>query len=365
MKQLPVKHPTKSPLKPLMTAERLFLIAHAVSMAFGLAGLLLVLPNPQFIATLTPAGQALFGWGMTTGGVAYIVLGAVALSIYAYRNLGAWRWLAFLLPSFCLSLSSELLGTSTGFPFGHYQYLSGLGYKVAGLVPFTIPLSWFYMGLVSYLIADAGLNGRHNFAKANAGINFVRRIGGIALGSLLLTAWDLVLDPAMSQTEFPFWQFQEPGVFFGMPYRNLAGWMGTGALFMAVAAFLWRRNPPVLKRSQLTVPIVTYLINFAFGAIITLNAGFTVPIALGLSLGVVPVFLLWYFALPADSLSTEVKDATGVASIAPVPVVSVPSASASITPDPWQDLVSEPTVDAASVVAGDRSGTPLEVSSKS
>lgn len=360
MKQLPVEHPTQ----PLITAERLFLIAHAVSMAFGLAGLLLVLPNPQFIATLSPAGQALFGWGMTTGGVAYIVLGAIALSIYAYRNLGAWRWLSFLLPSFCLSLTSELLGTSTGFPFGHYQYLSGLGYKVAGLVPFTIPLSWFYMGLVSYLIADAGLNGRHNFAKAGAWINALRRISGIALGALLLTAWDLVLDPAMSQTAFPFWQFQELGVFFGMPYRNLAGWMGTGALFMAVSAFLWRRNPPVLNRSQLSVPIATYLINFAFGATITFNAGFSVPVVLGFALGVLPVFLLWYCALPA-----EVKDTTEIApiasgSVASGSVASIPIASAPVTPDPWQDLVSDPTSDAAPVVMAERLGTPLEVSSK-
>ena len=62
-----------------------------------------------------------------------------------------------MLPSVLISLTSELLGTSTGFPFGHYSYLSGLGYKIAGLVPFTIPLSWFYVGCVSYLLARAGL----------------------------------------------------------------------------------------------------------------------------------------------------------------------------------------------------------------
>ena len=44
--------------------ERFCLAGHVVAMAFGLAGLLLVLPHPEFIATLPPIGQRLFGWSM-------------------------------------------------------------------------------------------------------------------------------------------------------------------------------------------------------------------------------------------------------------------------------------------------------------
>ncbi|MBE9097484.1 gamma-carotene 1'-hydroxylase CruF [Tychonema sp. LEGE 07203] len=289
-------------MKQLLIAERFCLIAHVFSMAFGLAGLLLILPRPELVINLPPAGQTLFQWGMAGGGVVYIIFGTAAVAIYAYRTLGLGATLAFLVPSVFLSLGSELLGTSTGFPFGNYHYLSGLGYKIAGLVPFTIPLSWFYLGLVSYIIARAGVGG------GKGQLNWVRQIGAIALGAVLLTAWDFVLDPAMSQTSVPFWEFEELGAFFGMPYRNLAGWMGTGALFMSVAAFLWRKTSIKLDRSELGLPLIVYLVNFAFGAIITvtsLDSRFWFPTSLAVLLGVVPAIVLCWIAKPAADDITE------------------------------------------------------------
>ncbi len=279
-------------MKLLMTAERYSLLGHILAMAFGLAGLLVVLPHPELIVSLSAVGQKIFQWSMAGGGVVYIILGAVAVALYAYRQVGLYRWLAFMLPSVVLSLSSELLGTSTGFPFGAYHYLSGLGYKIAGLVPFTIPLSWFYMGFVCYVLARAGLS-RTNLPM------LVQQVASICFGAVLLTAWDLVLDPAMSQTAFPFWQFQEVGEFFGMPYRNLSGWFGTGALFMTVAALLWGNKPVKLSRSGLNLPVLTYLVNFAFGAIITvgsLDIGFLIPVSLSVLFGVVPAIVVWWFA---------------------------------------------------------------------
>lgn len=291
-------------MKQLVNVERFCLTGHIASLVFGLAGLLLVLPNPQFIAALPPFGQTLFGWSMMGGGVVYILLGAVTVAIFAYRTLGWRNWLAFMLPSVVLSLGSELLGTSTGFPFGHYGYLNGLGYKIAGLVPFTIPLSWFYLGMSVYILARAGLE-----AKGIQG--WMKQLGAIGLGALLLTAWDFVLDPAMSQTSYPFWEFQDPGEFFGMPYRNLTGWLGTGAIFMSVAALFWRNTYPQLTRSQLRVPLAIYLVNFAFGAVITITSldhGYWIPTAIGALLGVVPAIMLWWMAQP-EATANQIRAA--------------------------------------------------------
>ncbi|MBD2164020.1 carotenoid biosynthesis protein [Calothrix sp. FACHB-156] len=274
-------------MKQLVIAERVCLIGHIVSMVFGLVGILLVVPNAEIIMNLTEVGQTAMQWSMAGGGVVYMILGAAAVFLYAYRTLGLGRALAFLLPSVFISLGSELSGTSTGFPFGHYSYLSGLGYKIAGLVPFTIPLSWFYVGCVSYLLARAGL-------EVDKKPSLLRHIGAIALGALLLTSWDFVLDPAMSQTSLPFWYWQQPGPFFGMPYQNFAGWMGTGALFMTVAAFLWRNNPIKLERSQLNLPLIVYLGNFTFATVMSLAAGFSIPVLLGLLIGVAPAVALWW-----------------------------------------------------------------------
>ncbi len=280
-------------MNKLVTVERICLSGHIVSMVFGLAGLLLVVPNADVILNLSTAGQTVFQSSMTWGGVINILLGAAAVAIYAYRTLGLWHWLTFMLPAVCLSLSSELLGTSTGFPFGHYSYLSGLGYKIGGLVPFTIPVSWFYMGLVSYLIACAGLKtGEKRF--------WVRQVGAIALGALLFTAWDFALEPAMSQGTVPFWYWEQPGAFFGTPYQNYAGWFGTSALFISVAALFWTKKAPImLTRSQLGLPLAVYLSNYAYAAVLSCGVGFWIPVLLGLLMGVASALTLWWMAQPA------------------------------------------------------------------
>jgi uncharacterized membrane protein len=276
-------------MEKLMRVERTLLIGHILSMGFGLAGLLLVLPNPDFINALPDFGKTAFAWSMAGGGVVYMLLGMSAVAVYAYRTLGLWHCLGFMIPAIGLSLVSELLGTSTGFPFGHYHYLSGLGYKIAGLVPFTIPLSWFYIGFSAYIIARAGL-------ETLAIPKVVKYVGAIGFGSLLLTSWDFVLDPAMSQTTVPFWIWEQPGAFFGMPYENFAGWFGTGVVFMTVATLVWRLKPLTLPTAQLGLPLAVYLGNFGFATITSIAAGIYIPILLGLILGILPLAVLYQMA---------------------------------------------------------------------
>jgi uncharacterized membrane protein len=286
-------------MEKLIRVEQALLMGHIISMGFGLAGILLVLPNPDLIATLPEIGKAALPLSMANGGVVYMLLGTAAVAIYAYRTLGVWHCLGFMLPAIGLSLGSELLGTSTGFPFGHYRYLSGLGYKIAGLVPFTIPLSWFYVGFSAYIIALAGLE-TLNIAK------LWKYVGAIAVGSLLLTSWDFVLDPAMSQASLPFWVWEQPGAFFGMPYENFTGWFGTGVVFMSVASFVWQARPFRIPRTDLRLPFAIYLSNFAFAMVMSLAAGIYIPVLLGLVLGIAPLLIFYQMATAEPvELTTE------------------------------------------------------------
>lgn len=271
---------------------------HLAAMVFGLAGLLLVLPHPEFIENLSEFGLQIFAFGMSGGGALYMIVGAIAVSIYGWQTLGARRLLTFLIPSVGISLTSELLGTSTGFPFGKYAYLSGLGAKINDLVPFTIPLSWFYMGLVCFVIANVSLR---------YGNHWMHKLEAIALAALMLTSWDFVLDPAMSQARYSFWEWGQYGAFFGMPLQNFAGWMGTGALFMTVAALLGGKNSqPVLTKQQLTFPVIMYLGNFTFALVLSLSAGIYIPVLLGLLLGVAPVLGLWKLAPDQESTQPSI-----------------------------------------------------------
>jgi uncharacterized membrane protein len=124
---------------------------------------------------------------------------------------------------------------------------------------------------------------------------------------LLLTSWDFVLDPAMSQTALPFWYWHQPGAFFGMPYQNFAGWLGTGMVFMTVAALLWRGQPIVLSPEQLNFPLTVYLGNFTFAMVMSIGAGFWVPIILGIGLGVIPAVVCWQLKQSESLESSELS----------------------------------------------------------
>ncbi|MEO1520054.1 MAG: gamma-carotene 1'-hydroxylase CruF [Cyanobacteria bacterium J06633_2] len=303
----------------LRKIERGSLVGHLVSMAFGLAGLLLVMPHPEFL-NYVPAGQLLFRWSLAGGGVIYILLGTFAVMLYAYRTIGLRALLSFMIPAIAISLAGELIGTGTGFPFGEYSYLNGLGFKISGRVPFTIPLSWFYLGLASYLLARVGVNvpSVNSSPGSSKWMQLARHIAAIGLGAVLLTSWDFVLDPAMSQTAMPFWYWHEPGAFYGMPYQNFAGWMLTGSIFIGLAAVLWRVQSLPIGNVSLNVPLIVYLGNFAFAMVMSMAAGFWVPIALGLLLGAIPAILCWKQSeIYQSNYSVDARGASTFASSSP------------------------------------------------
>ena len=273
-----------------MSLARGLLVAHAAALIFGLAGMLIAMPNPQLWAG-NPLGAATFAFGMQYAGGLHIVLGAAAMLAFGVVSLG-WRPTAiFFVVSTLISLSSELIGTGTGWPFGNYAYTSFLGVKVLGRVPFTIPLSWFYMGFCALLLGVAVARVRELRSSA---------VWSVALGAYFLTVWDLVLDPAMAHNSLPveFWQWHQSGAYYGMPVQNLLGWTVTGLLFMGVSRWLWRRQH-VVPSVPLGFPLVVYVLNTVFALILSAAAGLWLPVALAVVLGLAPALLAWRWTSPA------------------------------------------------------------------
>jgi uncharacterized membrane protein len=257
---------------------------HLLALIFGLAGLLIALPHPELWAS-SPMAVTVYTFGMQHGGATHILFGAAALLAFGSMAIGLRRTLIFFVVGTLLPLGAELLGTSTGWPFGGYAYTDFLGFKVLGRVPYSVPLSWFYMGFASYLLA----------------LLITARLGGrrpawlpLLLGAWLLMAWDLALDPAMASSSMPiqFWAWHEHGPYFGMPLRNLAGWFGTGLLFMTVSRLLWRGDPEP-ARIPVWLPHGVYLANAVWAIILSLSAGLWPAAALALALGLAPASLVW------------------------------------------------------------------------
>jgi putative membrane protein len=264
-----------------MTLVRGLYVAHVAALIFGLVGMLVMVPNPQLWSD-SPLGVQTFAFSMQYLGAMHIWFGAAAMFLFGWRTVGPRRTLIFFAAATLISLSFELAGTGTGFPFGPYSYTGGLGWMVFDLVPYTIPLSWFYLGFAAYLIGTA-IVARQGWRPAGA--------LGVALGVWFLTAWDLVLDPAMAYDglRLKFWVWHESGPYYGMPIRNFIGWMVTGLTFMTVARLLWggdARNVPA------GFPLLIYSTNLVWAMILCVGAGLWPPVAVAAGLGILPALLL-------------------------------------------------------------------------
>lgn len=193
----------------------------------------------------------------------------------------------FFVVSTGLSLGSELIGATTGWPFGNYAYTDFLGYKILGHVPYTIPLSWFYVGLTCYLLA----------ATIVAGLGWRRRtLWTLVLGVWFLTAWDLVLDPAMAAPNLAvkIWEWDVVGPYFGMPLQNLGGWSITGLTYLSLSRLLWGSDPaPVKDRSVARSLFVVYAANLVFAMALSAGAGLWQPIVLAIIVGMLPALLVF------------------------------------------------------------------------
>lgn len=261
------------------------LAGHVAALLFGLAGLLIAIPNPQLWEE-SELGPKAYDFGMTYGGSLHIVFGAAAMFAYGIAAIGLRRTATFFVCAVPISLGSELIGTSTGEPFGNYAYTAFLGYRVLDHVPFSIPLSWFYVGFATYLIGHA-----------LAGMMNVRPLWpyAVLIGAWMLTVWDLVLDPAMAHEslDVKFWAWSETGPYFGMPLQNFLGWTLTAIVFMTVARLLWMGDPTIDRgRLRIWFPFTVFAFNIFFASALSASVGLWTPILLAVVFGLLPAALV-------------------------------------------------------------------------
>jgi putative membrane protein len=137
---------------------------------------------------------------------------AFALTHAALRK--DWRAaLTLFLISFVVSLSFESIGVASGLVYGPYHYTAKLGPKFLGLVPYIIPAAWFMMMYPSLVIAER---------IAPQGNGWKRGLTVAALGGVIMTAWDVVMDPMM--VHGGHWVWEVNGPYFGVRLQNYWGW---------------------------------------------------------------------------------------------------------------------------------------------
>ena len=156
------------------------------------------------------------------------VLAFFAASVsHALVHRGASWTAAYVLVTTGTGLLAESLGTTTGVPFGQYDYAGSLGWKLLS-VPVVIPLAWAMMAYPCLLVGQ-------RLAST--------RLGAVAVGAWALASWDLFLDPQMVDAGHWTWtdvQLALPGL-PGIPVSNYLGWLLVATLMMAALQRLPRR----------------------------------------------------------------------------------------------------------------------------
>jgi uncharacterized membrane protein len=173
----------------------------------------------------------------------YVVAFLVTFALLAWSERGALRAALWLGSGTLLGWLSEWSSVTTGLPFGHYvyhkeQFASELW---LGPVPLFASLSFGFMSYFSFSAARQ-LVGAWRDAGAGVGAGDVEQYDG-ALATLLLAAvigtWmDVVIDPMALIGRYWFlgdlYHYDPPGVHFGVPLINYAGWFVTiGAIVFA------------------------------------------------------------------------------------------------------------------------------------
>ena len=270
------------------------LLAHcALTIFSGIAfATFLSPPFPDWLQT--PTNQRIMVFGFKWGGQTTVVFGALAGLLHSIGRLGRKTAILVFVISFSISLSSELLGTSTGLPFGPYSYTNQLGYKILDLVPFNIPTSWFFM-----LYCSLAICGRLLPAK-NDGVS---RWWWALVAGFVLTAWDVSMDPAMVASvhwlwhlpptdNMPLWQnILIGGHFYGMPLTNWLGWLLTGIIVARVMLMIVPPTTWAEKVSPSNFPLVLYGVAAVLPLGICIGRGLWMAFVLGAIAMVIPLVL--------------------------------------------------------------------------
>lgn len=135
--------------------------------------------------------------------------------IISKKKIGDFKVIIFLAG---YAFAIESIGIITGFPYGKFEYGGLLGPKIFEIVPMMMPLSYIPLVLGAVEITRKMKIEKHQ----------------ILIATLILLIFDIVIDPGA--TKIGFWNWEEEGEYYGVPYMNFFGWIISGIIATAIAS---------------------------------------------------------------------------------------------------------------------------------
>ena len=169
------------------------------------------------------------------------------------------------------ALLIEYVGLVTGWPYGEFLYTGNLGYKLFGILPWTVGLSWTPLVVGSVAMVYPVTQ---------------RKVLRIILPVIVLVVFDLLLDPVA--VNLGMWSYLHGGAYYSVPIQNFFGWIFSGLIGSLICFY-------ILNKSDNKIFNLGYslLINIIFWSIVAWGLGLYIPLIFGIFL--IMCFTVIYF----------------------------------------------------------------------
>jgi putative membrane protein len=168
----------------------------------------------------------------------------------------------------------ESIGIATGFPYGGFHYTDEMGFKIFGLVPWSVAFAFGPLVIGSFTLASSATRNPKT---------------ALLLGALLLVTFDLILDPAA--VVLSIWVWDNPGPYYGIPITNYIGWLLTGYIVCILLHALTANDLKELTRFPRELSL-SLLLTVAFWTGYSLWVQLLIPVLIGIGMIAVLLFFL-------------------------------------------------------------------------
>jgi putative membrane protein len=213
----------------------------------------------------------------------------LAAAVFCARRLIGWtRAGLFLGITWFVAFVCEWSSTRNGIPFGWYHYTGAtVGQELyLSNVPFMDSLSFSFLLYASYCLALFFLLPKQAAGGARGGpalsfpVNARTSRPVFGLTVLFFALIDMVIDPVALRGHRWFlgqiYFYPDPGVHFGVPLANYAGWAVVGAISLAMYFPLDRHLPPPARTPARSVTGDVLLGCGLYYGVLLFNLGVTV-----------------------------------------------------------------------------------------
>jgi len=193
----------------------------------------------------------------------FMVFLSIPTYFYLIKKTSSIKAIKTILTLSLFSMIIETIGVLTGIPYGLFSYTQSLGAKI-GVVPWTVSFGWVPLVIASWTLTERFLKNQTSILKK------------AIVGSVILTIFDLVLDPGA--VVLKFWVWVPQGVYYNVPISNFLGWIFSGFIGMILILKLMKNEKPDNNL------LLTAFFGNIFWTVIAIMGGMTIPMVVGIAL---------------------------------------------------------------------------------